>query len=293
MGALHFSREAFLLVSGLYHILVAGRFRPDDVLCRFDPAATVTLTDAQRVEVWRSADALRQEGRVITAEPLYRLVSYAVTDVSLVLRVGLTNYEEYIGTNGCHREWREQSGANAMSDALALSAATETADGMLAIERRSRKVAERAGFYHVKPSGHPQPPESFTQGVLTELEEELGVRREEVAELVCTGLVRDAVSYKPELTYVLRIRADAADVQSRWKADAWESDEISFIPASPDALADWLTRHVHDTVPAGHAALLLYGRERFGAAWYERVAVGLHDAPRGTLPNAHGSTGSP
>ena|GEM_PF-3718741 len=279
--------------SDLYRILAAGRFRPDDVICRFNPAATVTLTAAQRAEVRRSADALRRQGRVVTAEPLYRLVSYDTVGASLVLRVGMTDYEEYIGTNGCNREWREQSGADAMSDALALSAATETADGMLAIERRSEQVAERAGFYHVKPSGHPQPPESFTQGVLTELEEELGVRRNEVAEMLCTGLVRDAVNYKPELTYVLRIRATSADVRSRAKADAWESAELSFIPASPDMLADWLARHVHDTVPAGHAALLLYGRERFGAAWYERVAAGVHGVSRGTLSNAHGPTGSP
>lgn len=284
MSAAHFSREASLHVSGLYHILATGRFRPNDVVCRFDRAATVTLTEAQRTEVRRSADALRGQGRVITAEPLYRLVSYNVDGASLVLHVGKTDYEEYIGTNGCHREWRAQYGAAAMSDALAVSAVTETADGMLAIERRSERVAERPGFYHVKPSGHPRPPEGFTQGVLTELEEELGVRQQEVTEMVCTGLVRDAANCKPELTYILRIRAAAADVQSRSKADAWESAELCFFPASPDALADWLARHLHDTVPAGHAALLLYGREHFGEGWCERVAASLHAMPRGVGP---------
>lgn len=268
-------------VAGLYDVLVAGRFSPEAVVGRFDPDARAALTEAQRQEVRRIAEGLRRQGKVVTSEPLYRLVAFDRDGPLLALRLGLTDYEEYIGTNGSHREWRTLYGVAAMSDALAVSAVTQTADGLLVIERRSDKVAERPGFFHVKPSGHPQPPEGLTQGVLTELEEELGVSPSEVTGLVCTGLVRDAASYKPELTYALRIRATSGEVLRRTKADAWESSELLFISPSRDALADWLARNRDATVPAGHGALLLYGRETFGPEWSAGVAASVEDAPAG------------
>lgn len=83
---------------------------------------------------------------------------------ALTLKMGLTCYKDYLGTNWSCRsaELRQQGGAEygdplaLLAQPLGVGAILCTADDKVVLIRRSRKVAEAAGFLDI-PGGHPEP----------------------------------------------------------------------------------------------------------------------------------------
>lgn len=82
----------------------------------------------------------------------------------LVLRLGLTSYKEYLGTNwSCDAAELRQRGQAEFKDPLALlaqplgvGAILCTSDDQVVFIRRSQKVAEAGGLLDI-PGGHPEP----------------------------------------------------------------------------------------------------------------------------------------
>nr|XP_054367840.1 uridine diphosphate glucose pyrophosphatase NUDT22 isoform X3 [Mirounga angustirostris] len=82
----------------------------------------------------------------------------------LLLRLGLTSYRDFLGTNwASSASWLQQQGAADwgdkqayLADPLGVGATLTTADNFLVFLRRSRQVAEAPGLVDV-PGGHPEP----------------------------------------------------------------------------------------------------------------------------------------
>ena len=82
----------------------------------------------------------------------------------LLLRLGLTSYRDFLGTNWASAAaWLRQQGATDwgdkqayLADPLGVGATLATADNFLVFLRRSRQVAEAPGLVDV-PGGHPEP----------------------------------------------------------------------------------------------------------------------------------------
>lgn len=83
---------------------------------------------------------------------------------ALTLKMGLTCYKDYLGTNwSCRAAELRQQGGTEFGDPLALlaqplgvGAILCTTDGQVVLIRRSQKVAEAAGLLDI-PGGHPEP----------------------------------------------------------------------------------------------------------------------------------------
>ncbi|XP_008837182.1 uridine diphosphate glucose pyrophosphatase isoform X2 [Nannospalax galili] len=100
--------------------------------------------------------------------PKFRLHSATLasssTQPQLVLRLGLTSYRDFLGTNwSSSASWLRQQGAADwgdkqayLADPLGVGAALITADDFLVFLRRSQQVAEAPGLVDV-PGGHPEP----------------------------------------------------------------------------------------------------------------------------------------
>ena len=101
--------------------------------------------------------------------PKFRLHSAALAPTGsqgpqLLLRLGLTSYREFLGTNwASSAAWLRQQGAADwgdkqayLADPLGVGAALTTADDFLVFLRRSQRVAEAPGLVDV-PGGHPEP----------------------------------------------------------------------------------------------------------------------------------------
>lgn len=92
------------------------------------------------------------------------LVSTGSPEPQLLLRLGLTSYRDFLGTNwASSAAWLRQQGAADwgdkqayLADPLGVGAVLVTADDFLVFLRRSRQVAEAPGLVDV-PGGHPEP----------------------------------------------------------------------------------------------------------------------------------------
>lgn len=88
----------------------------------------------------------------------------------LTLRLGLTCYKDYLGTNwSCKVEELRRRGQEEFGDPLALlaqplgvGAVLCTSDGQVVFIRRSQKVAEAGGLLDI-PGGHPEPKVTFKE----------------------------------------------------------------------------------------------------------------------------------
>ncbi|XP_054297182.1 uridine diphosphate glucose pyrophosphatase NUDT22 [Pongo pygmaeus] len=101
--------------------------------------------------------------------PKFRLHSATLAPIGsrgpqLLLRLGLTSYRDFLGTNwSSSAAWLRQQGATDwgdtqayLADPLGVGAALATADDFLVFLRRSWQVAEAPGLVDV-PGGHPEP----------------------------------------------------------------------------------------------------------------------------------------
>lgn len=101
--------------------------------------------------------------------PKFRLHSATLASTDsprpqLLLRLGLTSYRDFLGTNWAgSAAWLRQQGAADwgdtqayLADPLGVGAALVTADDFLVFLRRSQQVAEAPGLVDV-PGGHPEP----------------------------------------------------------------------------------------------------------------------------------------
>ncbi|MGC9424094.1 hypothetical protein, partial [Vibrio sp.] len=257
-----------------YRVLVGGMYSLHQLKLEYDEHNILNLSGVQQEEVERVVSTYMVQGKQIDYDadghrpPLYRLISYSVNGGNLVLRLGKTDFGEYLATNVEHPEWREIYGDEVMSDALAFSVAAVTADNFLLWGKRSGKPADAAGAYHVLPSGHPHPPGSIGIWLYQELEAEAGIQVDEISDLICTGLVLSLWNTKPELTFFLRASVTFAELQERKRTEGWEFAEVYGLLFTNTSVREWLADYKDRLVPSGHAAVLLAGRINFGDKWW-------------------------
>ena len=258
-----------------YYVLFQGEFDEGKVTINLDLNARPTFIMKQREEIDRCWNDMLRRGWKMRPDPLYRLTNFSLKNGILALHLGLTNYKEYMGTNVSHPEWSLEYGEKTMSNALSVSAVAETKDEKIIIERRSQNVGEDRGYYHTKPSGHPHPPEGIFGGVYSQARKELGIEKSDIAKVACIGLVRSVRSHKPELMFKMKLGIFSTEVERRPKEEAWEFDELLYLPKDPAFLAKWLIENFEKTVSLGHGTLLIYGFQNFGIEWLRKVKKGL------------------
>lgn len=213
----------------------------------------------------------------------------------LTLRLGLTCYKDFLGTNWSQgaRELRQRGEAE-FGDPLALLAqplgvggVLGTSDGQVVLIRRSQRVAEAVGLLDI-PGGHPEP-KAVCEGVCVK-EDQITVKllqkREEavVRELfssVCTE-IRDEVnvplcslgepvlmgvalnhtsSGRPSAEFYIRCLLTSAEVRELyWQggAEAQESTDIVFLSQTDLLQLNRSSPHWSELCPSAKGAVLLY-----------------------------------
>ena len=193
----------------------------------------------------------------------FRLASASSSSGTATLRIGLTGYREYVGTNRApHWERLAGDGGAHLSNALGCETALETADGMLALFRRSAAVATHGGLYN-GPSGHAEPGrvkgfegvrdvpldaaavsrELLEDAILMETVEEVGVPLASLSKPKLIGVMRDS-RLKPDLLFLVKTTLVSEAVRARHATavEAWESDDLRFVPVdAPDGAFPALT----------------------------------------------------
>lgn len=252
-------------LASVRHVYVAGVPPPEGALRQ------------ARAHARRRAAEARARGHPLRLEdrPVARVVGVEHGVGGLALTLAATSYFHVVATPVYRGAWLAWWGPGALANGLAVSVVTRTSDGLLVLEQRSDAVAEGAGSYHVKPSGHVHPPQGPAEACFAELEEELAVARHETAAARCLGLVYNPGHAKFDLALALEARLSWEEVRVRRAAEGWEAQRLVPLEEGPQALAAWLARHRQQAVAPGHGALLLYGKAAYGDGWYWEQAAAL------------------
>jgi len=218
-------------------------------------------------EAWRHAQT--RPGIKLFDGPMCRLESWQVRDGALWMSLSDSSYKPFFGTNLSHPELTERYGREVMANPVGVSPALHTADGFLLLGRRNSSVAYYPDRIHPF-AGCLEPRDrcDLAGAVRRELREELLLRAQDVLDVRCTGIAEDCVLRQPELIFSAEVSLTRAVVEAQVHAD--EHRDSVAIPAT----ADGIERAIADPAltPVAVASLLLWGRTRFGSAWFTAAA---------------------
>ena len=264
-----------------FHILAAGRFAREQVRIDYSPAARPTVDDLERLIAaeWDKRLALAQaQGRVLFNGDLFRYLDHQMTDTTFTITVGPTCYRDFVGTNLYNHHRLAEFGWHTFANPVGTTATVLTADGRIVYGRRSSSVAYHANHVHTF-GGTLEVADRAADGtidafdsVIRELFEELGLRRDELRDLVCVGLIRDTEIVQPEMLFETRIDLTEADLVARWQtAEARdEHDGLVGLDDTRDAIVPFI-QSCGPIAPVAIGALLLHGRHRWGDDWYAQA----------------------
>ncbi|UCE19080.1 MAG: hypothetical protein JSV84_01675 [Gemmatimonadota bacterium] len=247
---------------------------PRDKVIVHDSAEHMMMTPKLRdliEEEWQKKEArmVKREGLFFSGD-LCRLNRYEVRENELHLFLGRTHFKELLGTNLSHPIIHKLLGEEYMSNGLGVRAAICTHDEKIIICQRSEKVMEAAGYYHlcggyVKPSKHhrrgiPDPYLSME----SYMEEELGISKESIRRLVCSGLAVNSETLKPELMFEAEIDLTFRKVLVNMAKAArdFTHSELFGIMAQKTSLRGFLVANKRKIAPTGQACLWIYGIEK-------------------------------
>lgn len=223
--------------------------------------------------------------------------SAAETGPLLTLKLGLTCYKDYLGTNWSYQvaELRRR-GEEELGDPLALLAQPLgvggvlcTGDGQVVLIRRSQRVAEAGGLLDI-PGGHPEPKavcerlgqavseEQITvdmmqqravvselfSSVCAEIRDEVNIPLSSLGEPVLMGVALNHTSAgRPSAEFYVSCSLTADEVRGLyWKggAEAHESTDIVFLSRAELVQLDRSSPLWAELCPSAKGAVLLYQR---------------------------------
>ncbi|XP_071833724.1 uridine diphosphate glucose pyrophosphatase NUDT22-like [Apostichopus japonicus] len=194
----------------------------------------------------------------------FRYHSMQVQNGCTHLRLGITSYKDFLGTNWAPDAkelaeiGKDQCGNTQafMSDALGVGNFTETSDGYVVFIRRSQRVGEAQGLLDF-PGGHPEPAEipggssqadlinipslspndvlvEFYESTLREIRDEINIPLNLLSEPRLMGVAANHVSSKrPSAEFYVRCalgKRDVLHLYNQGGAEADESSNIIFVP---------------------------------------------------------------
>ncbi|MEE9296455.1 MAG: NUDIX hydrolase [Phycisphaerae bacterium] len=273
------------VVEGAPFIVQAtGRFSPDDVTVVWEDIRRRTNPEIEAAieKTWRDKqDEATRFNRLLYNSVLGRLSGAAIDDQRLVLRLGETDYRDFVGTNLFNAGLVRVYGEPFLANALGTSATIVTSDGYILYGRRNDRVIYHAGYLHtfggtLEPADRlPDRTYDLFGAIRRELHEETHLKDEEIVDLVCTGLVRDVDTLQPELLFDAHVGLTRNEVLSRFDPDT--DEEHTAIEAChdlPEAIVPFIQRS-QPVVPVAVAAMMLHGAANWGRDWYENTSYVL------------------
>lgn len=259
-----------------FAILAYGRFAPQRLHLALEPTPRESTPeiDAAIAATWdEQLRAAKAAGRVLFNGDMLRYIAHEQTTTpdgdALSLRVGPTNYRDFVGTNLFNRHRVDEFGWHRFSNPIGTTATIITTDGYICYGRRSPCVSYHANHVHTfggaLEAGDAGPDgrvDAFAS-VLRELREELALERSDIREIVCAGLIRDREIHQPEMLFEARVALTADELTDRWQT-AESRDEHEAIVRLRDeagAIAPFLAT-CGPIAPVAVGALMLYGRGR-------------------------------
>jgi hypothetical protein len=256
-----------------------GLFRPGAVELHWTdtPRPTTRQLDDLIGRTWDRIKAeCDRDGRLLYNGTLVRWIDHRVADGALHIDTGPTDYRDFVGTNLYNRHRVADFGRESFANPIGTTATILSDDGWLLYGRRSDRVVYHAGYVHTFGGAIEQVDirsDDFIDAfdaVHRELDEELGLGPEHIAETVCVGLIHDHEIWQPELLFETRVRMTRDALVDRLDHDDAHQEHVAIesVRDEPDALVPYILGAA-PIAPVAVGAICLHGRHRWGDGWYE------------------------
>jgi len=265
----------------LFIVNVCGEFTEGrvEILWRDEPRPPQPTLDRLIRETWtRLCREGRNQSTWLYNGLMLRYLRHRLENGKLIIETGPTDYAAFMATNYLNPHRAEEFGWESYSNPIGISATVITADGWLAYGRRNEHVACMAGYAH--PFGGTLEREEMLPdgtfdafaGLRRELEEELGLKDNEIERLICLGMIRDGRIRQPELIFDAYVRLAKSDIVDRIRPGRPHEEHTDVLTCrdDPRELLSFI-RNTPKTSPILFGAVIQHGRSRFGTAWHERA----------------------
>uniref|UniRef100_A0A3Q2YGG9 Nudix (nucleoside diphosphate linked moiety X)-type motif 22 n=1 Tax=Hippocampus comes TaxID=109280 RepID=A0A3Q2YGG9_HIPCM len=203
----------------------------------------------------------------------FRLHSTASAPL-LTLRLGLTSYKDYLGTNWSsravelHKRGEAEFGSSQalLAQPLGVGAVVCTGDGQVVFIRRSQEVAEAGGKLDL-PGGHPEPKNSeavvaeLFSSICAEIRDEVNIPLSSLGEPLLMGMILNHTSAgRPSAEFYISCSLSSDKIRELyWKggAEANESTDIVFLSRETLRL-DGSSPLWQEMCPSAKGAVLLF-----------------------------------
>ncbi len=224
----------------------------------------------------RHVEDATREGRVLFNGSMVRWLGHRIEGSELIIEAGPTDYATFYCTNYLNHALGDRIGWERFANPIGISANVITSDGWLLYGRRNQKVACHAGYVHSF-GGTVSPDDRNCNGKLDvfsamgrELREELALAGDELAELVCLGMIRDPEIRQPELVFDAVVRCNRKELEARIQPDDAEHDAIVACADDSAAYLDFV-RQAKPIVPIAVGSLCLHVRRVRGEGPYVQL----------------------
>jgi 8-oxo-dGTP pyrophosphatase MutT (NUDIX family) len=267
-----------------FEILAHGLFSPSQLDITYDPTLSMPITPA--IQSWMDAlwqeklRLAREKGVPLYDAPLFRLVNVAARkDGMLSILLGNTSYKEYVTTRepsfALHHARQE------LGNAISTCSVVETSDAHILLDKR-QGVDVYVGRYHViggfferdldmspASSDADQRPDPFA-AMRREIREETGIQAADIVSQHCLGVVYDIVIPHAEFCFLTRLNIPLSTVLTRTPEED-EIKQLHTLYVTAESLREFIVAHHGHISATGEPNLLLYGKVRFGEAWFDEV----------------------
>ncbi|XP_069750038.1 uridine diphosphate glucose pyrophosphatase NUDT22 [Narcine bancroftii] len=242
-------------------ILFQGELTQEQVRAELSPAynrRTIPAHERKIASIWEQR---RQKNPRLFNGSKFRFHSAELRGGALALRLGLTCYRDYLGTNwAAEAPWLRRQGladgGNSqayLAEPLGVGAMVLTADRCFVFLRRSEEVAEAAGLVDI-PGGHPEP--------------KVNIPLENLNRPVLLGIVRNNRSAgRASAEFYVRCELTSEEVRQRYLIggpEAQESTSIIFIRQQDVLNLDQCPSSWQELCPSAKGGVRLYTLVRPG-----------------------------
>jgi len=241
-----------------YSIIHTGLFQEEDFHFEVEPGirkyehATVKMIQEAWQEAKLNPDLTLFNGKVISLLSVFMTANTYTGRNNLFLKVQETDYKSFYGTNVCNPTRLSKT---ELASALAVCAVVETNDGMVFVGKRSDKLAETSGLWHV-PGGTFNEVTDPISLMRKELKEELNIIAYDIQFGICLGFGENLLMKKPEFLCHFHLKLSSKELSHKMydAPDTNEHTEFVFVPMEELQVFT----EIHPFAPIGKAAVQLY-----------------------------------
>lgn len=266
-----------------FKILVEGMFVPDQIDTEITvPGATLvrsSLAEAFIEGGWEMHLAKGNKPWPNDSNPeRYRVAKVEVQSNRLKLTLDpCVSYKDYISS--LSTVFEERYGHDAVPNPLGVTVLLRTADNQTLLTLRNQKTDYKPGGWHASVGGFMEIKrnESPVEAGLRELEEETGIKPDELHKLGVVGVVYNPWTLHTNLVLSAKTKLTAAEVLERKHDD---ENELLFVNTTAESYEYWIVGGMHANVVIAMAAMIMVGTGLFGPEWRAKMLKALAEGSR-------------